>query len=164
MHLFNGNDDRALGHYRLFIGLWRRQCLLGQSGIPIHEQRFPILGCESWCLGDPDEWRHSGTDGHAIPRHVFHHHSSPDLRRLRGENEIQRDGPFLGDLGLVGLLPHMSLGLGRRHPCPRRRVGRWRVGFCRGHRGAHQQWHLSTPDRNHDWPTRRSWFSTDAAP
>ena len=61
--------------------------------------------------------RHDGSHGqfHALPVHVLHHHSGPDLRGICRADEVQHDGRFHDSLGDFDLLSAGPLGMGRRH-------------------------------------------------
>ena len=78
------------------------------------------------------------SDVHDFPVDVRDHHAGADHRRLRGENEIQRDARLHDAVGNHCLLPDGPHGLGPGRPDERlRRRGHSLPGFRRRYRRAY---------------------------
>ncbi len=64
------------------------------------EANAPSHRCIQW---------HPYADSHAVPRHVFHHHTGVDLWCICRTHEVLSDGGFLGGVGVIDLLPLVPL-------------------------------------------------------
>ena len=108
-------DDGALGVYGYTL-------VFGGNGPWIGDGRYLFMhgvepawtahGSEMPLLSRADDPR---AHPHAVPGDVLHHHAGPDLRGLRGTDEVQHDGGVHGPLGHADLLPAGPLDLGRRN-------------------------------------------------